>query len=79
MKRFRKWLFKFLTGFDLIEYEDILHKWHETLMDMRDIHSTNEKLLEHSNECIELTQRAIKHCEDAIAHCKVVLENKTMG
>lgn len=24
MKKFRKWFFKFLTGYDLIEYEDIL-------------------------------------------------------
>lgn len=31
MKKIRKWFFKLLTGYDLVEYEDVMKEWKETL------------------------------------------------
>ena len=31
MKKIRKWFFKLLTGYDLVEYEDVMKEWKATL------------------------------------------------
>lgn len=31
MKKIRKWFFKLLTGYDLVEYEDVMKEWKTTL------------------------------------------------
>lgn len=54
MKKFRKWFFKLLTGYDLIEYEDIMKEWKATLDLAERIAKTNEHLVKHSGEVIDL-------------------------
>lgn len=54
MKKFRKWFFRLLTGYDLIKYEDVMKEWKATL-DLADkMGKTNEQLVKHSGEVIYL-------------------------
>ena len=54
MKKIRKWFFKLLTGYDLVEYEDIMKEWKEALDLAERIAKTNERLVKHSGEVIDL-------------------------
>ena len=54
MRKFRKWFFKLLTGYDLVEYDDVMKEWKKTL-DLADkMGKTNEQLVKHSGEVIDL-------------------------
>ena len=57
MKKIRKWFFKLLTGYDLVEYEDIMKEWKATLDFAERISQTNERLVKHSGEVIDLLKR----------------------
>lgn len=54
MKKFRKWFFKLLTSYDLVEYEDVMKEWKATLDLSKRIAKTNERLIKHSGEVIDL-------------------------
>lgn len=54
MKKIRKWFFKLLTGYDLVEYEDVMKEWKETLDLAKRMSQTNERLVKHSGEVIDL-------------------------
>ena len=54
MKKIRKWFFKLLTGYDLVEYEDVMKEWKTTLDSAKRIAKTNERLVKHSGEVIDL-------------------------
>lgn len=60
MKKFRKWFFRLLTGYDLIKYEDVMKEWKETLYLAERIAKTNERLVKHSGEVIDL----LKSCRN---------------
>lgn len=57
MKKIRKWFFRLLTGYDLVEYEDVMKEWKETLDLAIRISQTNEKLIKHSDEVIDMMKR----------------------
>lgn len=63
MKKFRKWFFRLLTGYDLVEYEDVMKEWKETLYLAIRISQTNEKLIKHSNEVIDMMKRYLNEEE----------------
>lgn len=50
---FRKWLFNLLTGYDLVEYEEILREWHETLQLAERVNNNAQKLIDISREIIK--------------------------
>ena len=79
MKKFRNRFFKFLTGYDLIEYQYIMSKWYETLQNAKDIQQTNERLLKHSRECIDLAKRTTEYCDMVLEHHKEVNANETVN
>ena len=57
MKKIRKWFFRLLTGYDLVEYEDVMKEWKETLDLAIRTSQTNEKLLKYSDEVIDMLKR----------------------
>ena len=57
MKKFRKWFFKLLTGYDLVEYEDVMKEWKETIDLAKRTSQTNEKLIKRSDEVIDMLKR----------------------
>lgn len=57
MKKFRKWFFRLLTGYDLIEYENILNEWAKTIKIAKEVQQTNEVISKHSGEVIDLLKR----------------------
>ncbi len=63
MKKFRKWFFRLLTGYDLVEYEDVMKEWKETLNLAIRISQTNEKLIKHSGEVIDMMKRYLNEEE----------------
>ena len=54
MKKFRKWFFKLLTGYDLVEYEDVMKEWKATLDSAKRIAEINDSLIKHSGEVVDL-------------------------
>lgn len=54
MKKIRKWFFKLLTGYDLVEYEDIMREWKATLNNAKRIADINDRLVKHSGEVMDL-------------------------
>lgn len=54
MKKIRKWFFKLLTGYDLVEYEDVMKEWKATLDSAERIADINACLIKHSGEVVDL-------------------------
>lgn len=54
MKKIRKWFFKLLTGYDLVEYEDVMKEWKATLDSAKRIADINDGLIKHSGEVVDL-------------------------
>lgn len=54
MKKIRKWFFKLLTGYDLVEYEDVMREWKATLDNAKRIANINDRLVKHSVEIMDL-------------------------
>ena len=54
MKKIRKWFFKLLTGYDLVEYEDVMREWKATLDNAKRIADINDRLVKHSVEIMDL-------------------------
>ncbi len=80
MKKFRNWFFKLLTGYDLLEYEDILryaakvNKSSQEVLELTaSIHDDNKKILELNGRIIEANQRALETSNKTIEHCRSVL------
>ena len=63
MKKIRKWFFRLLTGYDLVEYEDVMKEWKETLDLAIRMSQTNEKLIKHSDEVIDMMKRYLNEEE----------------
>lgn len=85
MKKFRNWLFKLLTGYDLVEYEDILKHTSEVLKLATEIHDDNKKILELNGRVIETNQKvlsvsnkAIEDCRNILLFCSEVNANETL-
>lgn len=57
MKKFRKWFFKLLTGYDLVEYDDVMKEWKETIDLAQRMSQTNEKLIKYSGEVMDMLKR----------------------
>lgn len=54
MKKIRKWFFKLLTGYDLVEYEDVMKEWQTTLDSAKRIVEINDSIIKHSGEVVDL-------------------------
>jgi hypothetical protein len=54
MKKIRKWFLKLLTGYDLVEYEDVMKEWKTTLDSAKRIAEINDSLIKHSGEVVDL-------------------------
>lgn len=54
MKKIRKWFFKLLTGYDLVEYENVMKEWKATLDSAKRIAEINDSLIKHSGEVVDL-------------------------
>lgn len=80
MKKFRHWFFKLLTGYDLIEYEEIL-RFAARVSDSGDrvlklteqIHDDNKRILENNREIIETNQRVLDISNKTIEDCRCAL------
>lgn len=54
MKKIRKWFFKLLTGYDLVDYEYVMKEWKTTLDSAKRIAEINGRLIKHSGEVLDL-------------------------
>ena len=72
MKKFRKWLFKILTGYNLIEYEDIMRKWSESINLTKECQEANGRILKHATHTIELADKVNKHCTHILKLCEEI-------
>ena len=63
MKKIRKWFFKLLTGYDLVEYEDVTKEWQTTLDSAKRIVEINDSLIKHSGEVVDLLNSYINEEE----------------
>lgn len=54
MEKIRKWFFKLLTGYDLVEYEDVMKEWQTTLDSAKRIVEINDSIIKHSGEVLDL-------------------------
>ena len=67
--KIRKWFFKLLTGYDLVEYQEILHEWQETINEAKTIINLNKEILDNANN----------ECKNLLAMCDEVNRNETLG
>lgn len=63
MKKIRKWFFKLLTGYDLVEYENVMKEWKATLDSAKRIAEINDSLIKHSGEVVDLLNSYINEEE----------------
>ena len=54
MKKIRRWFFKLLTGYDLVDYEYVMKEWKTTLDSAKRIAEINDRLIKHSGEVLDL-------------------------
>ena len=91
MTKFRRWVFKFLTGFDLIEYQELLqlanrvnNNGTEVLQltnsirqENKEILEFNSKVLEHNKKVLDITKKTIEDCRSVLALCQEMNVNET--
>ena len=92
MNKFRNWLFKLLTGYDLIEYKEILEtaerinqKSEEILKLIHSTHEDNDRIvelngrvIEHSKHVLEISQKVIDDYNSILMLCKERNTNETV-
>ena len=64
MSKFRKWFFRFLTGYDLIDYSKLLKTASDIIDSSKAIQDTNERLISFSKAIINQNERLIKQIEE---------------
>ena len=91
MTKFRRWVFKFLTGFDLIEYQELLqlanrvnNNGTEVLQltnsirqENKEILEFNNKVLEHNKKVLDITNKTIEDCRSVLVLCQEMNANET--
>lgn len=71
MNKFRKWLFKFLTGYELIAYSELL----DTTIEILDL---AKKISNHNNEIIDITKAVHERSEILFKKIQEVNGNETL-
>ena len=72
MDKFRKWAFKFLTGYDLIDYEKIL----KLAIEVNDL---NSRIINDQKETLALSKSVNDRCERLLERCKEMITDETLG
>ena len=70
--KFRKWIFKLLTGYDLIEYKKILNDFERSVKLSEQLMERSKSILREASEVNKLNREIIDHYEG----CNV---NETLG
>ena len=73
MKSFRRWIFKFLTGYDLSEYAQVVDSFERALKLAISCQEDNKKILEHNARVIETNQRVLELSNKTIEDCRNIL------
>ena len=59
----RKWIFKLLTGYDLIEYKEILNDFERAVKLCDELTKESKDILRHAAEVNKLNREIIDHYE----------------
>ena len=59
----RKWIFKLLTGYDLIEYKEILNDFERSVKLCDELTKESKDILRHAAEVNKLNREIIDHYE----------------
>ena len=92
MKRFRHWFFKVLTGYDIVEYSELLQLTREVVKDAQEANAVaqeilalNEKVLQSNQAALDTAAETSEICRMAIDNCRAILrvcgkedENETL-
>ena len=76
MNKFRKWIFKFLTGYDLIDYQEVLGLCSRCLKTAEECQENNHRLVKETGEVLELAQKVNAQCEELLKRCKELKANE---
>lgn len=68
MNKFRKWFFKFLTGYELVEYRDIL----DTALRA---HNLGQEILDDGKRTLDLASRVNDRAETLLERYEEVIAN----
>ena len=79
MNKFRKWLFKFVFGCDLVEYMEIFADWSKGLERSRKILELCEKVNNDSRHTMDLATEVNERCKMLIKRCDEVNANENLG
>lgn len=77
MKKFRNWVFKLLTGYDLIEYAEVLSLCSRCIKCAEECQENGSALVKDARETIKLAQEVNAECEGLLERCKEVKEHET--
>lgn len=78
MKKFRHWFFKLLTGYDLIEYAEVLALCSSCIKTAEECQENNRAIIKDSKDTIELAQKVNDQCRELLERCKEVNANETL-
>lgn len=76
MMKFRKWIFKFLTGHDLIEYQEVLDLCARCIKTAEECQKNNHRLINETGEVLELAKKINVQCVKLLERCKEVKANE---
>jgi ferredoxin len=78
MNKFRRWIFKFLTGYDLVEYQEMLDFCTRCLKCAEECQENGRELVKDSREAIRLALEVNAECEEMLERCKEVNANEAL-
>lgn len=61
--KFRKWIFKLLTGYDLIEYKEIFDEFKKSLELCEELSKESKDIIRHAQEVNKLNGEIIDYYE----------------
>ena len=78
MKKFRNWFFKLLTGYDLIEYAEVLSLCSRCIKCAEECQENGRVLVKDAREAIKLALEVNAQCDVLLERCKEVNANETL-
>jgi hypothetical protein len=78
MKKFRNWFFKLLTGYDLIEYAEVLSLCSRCIKCAEECQENGTELVKDAREAIKLALEVNDQCRGLLECCKEVNANENL-
>lgn len=79
MNKIRKWFFKLLTGYDLVEYREVMYEWSKTLKHAEEVNTLAKAVNKECSEMLDLSKEILERYKALAGISDEVNANENLG